>query len=61
MYMLKIAWDAISNHILTNCFKRIGILEDAVKAMNDKEDPFKGLEDNDVEKDPVQTVLIFQF
>ena len=39
----------------------MGILEDAVKAMNDKEDPFKGLEDNDVKKHPVQTVLIFQF
>ena len=51
MYMLKIAWDAISNHIFTNCFKRIEILEDAVKVMNDKEDSFKSLEDNDVGKD----------
>ena len=46
---------------INQLLQRIGILEDAEKTMNDKEDPFKGLEDNDVEEDPVQTVLIFQF
>ena len=41
--------------------ERIGILEDAEKEMNGKKNRFKGLEGNDVEEDPVQTVLIFQF
>ena len=57
MYMLKKAWDAISNQTFTNCFRKLGISEkDAVKTMNDEEDPFKGLEDNDVEEDPVQAL-----
>ena len=44
MYMLKKAWDAISNQTFTNCFRKLGILEkDAEKAMNDKEDLFKEL------------------
>ena len=57
MYMLKKTWDAISNQTFNNCFRKSGILEkDAEKAMNDKEDPFKVLEDDDVEEDPVQTL-----
>ena len=57
MYMLEKAWDAISNQTFTNCFRKSGISEkDAEKAMNDEEDPFKGLEDDDVEEDPVQTL-----
>ena len=57
MYMLKKAWDAISNQTFTNCFRKSGISEkDAEKAMNDEEDPFKELEDDDVEEDPVQTL-----
>ena len=57
MYMLKKAWDAISNQTFTNSFRKSGISEkDAEKAMNDKKDPFKGLEDHDVEEDPVQTL-----
>ena len=57
MYMLKKSWDAISNQTFTNCFRKLGILEkDAEKAMNDKEDPFKGLEVDDVEEDAVQTL-----
>ena len=57
MYMLKKAWDAISNQTFTNCFRKSGILEkDAEKAMNDQEHPFKGLEDNNVEEDPAQTL-----
>ena len=57
MYTLKKAWDAISNQRFTNCFRKSGISEkDAEKAMNDEEDPFKGLEDNNVEEDPVQTL-----
>ena len=44
MYMLKKAWDAISNQTFTNCFRNLGILEkDAEKAMNDKKDLFKEL------------------
>ena len=57
MYMLEKAWDAISNQTFTNCFRKSGISEkDAEKAMNDEEDLFKGLEDDDVEEDPVQTL-----
>ena len=57
MYMLKKAWDAISNQTFTNWFRKSGISEkDAEKTMNDEEDPFKGLEDDDVEEDPVQTL-----
>ena len=57
MYMLKKAWDAISNQTFTNCFRKSGISEkDAENAMNDEKDPFKGLEDNNVEEDPVQTL-----
>ena len=57
MYTLKKAWDAISNQRFTNCFRKSGISEkDAEKAMNDEEDPFKGLEDDNVEEDPVQTL-----
>ena len=58
MYMLKKAWDAVSNQTFTNCFRKSGISKkDAEKAMNDEEDPFNGLEDDDVEQDPVQTDL----
>ena len=62
---LKKAWDAISNQlqkisfrkISFNCFRKSGISEkDGEKAMNDEEDPFKGLEDHDVEEHPVQTL-----
>ena len=57
MFMLKIAWDAMSNQTFTNCFRISGISEkDAEKMMNDEEDPFKGLEDDDVEEGPVQTL-----
>ena len=57
MYMLKKAWDAISNQTFTNCFRKLGISEkDAEKAMNGKEDPLKGLEDDNVEEDLVQTL-----
>ena len=57
MYTLKKAWDTISNQTFTNCFRKSGISEkDAEKAMNDKEGPFKELEDDDVEEDPVQTL-----
>ena len=42
MYMLKKSWDAISNQIFSNCFRKSGISEkDAEKAMNGEEDPFK--------------------
>ena len=55
--MLKIAWDAMSNQTFTYCFRISGISEkDAEKMMNDEEDPFKGLEDDDVEEGPVQTL-----
>ena len=57
MYILKKAWDAISNQTFTNCFRKLGILEkDVEKAMNDEEDPFKGLKDNNVEEGSVQTL-----
>ena len=57
IYFLKKAWDSVSNQTFTNCFRKLGILEkDAEKAMNDVEDPFKRLEDDDVEEDPVQTL-----
>ena len=55
--MLKKAWDAISNQTFTSCFRKSKISKkDSEKAMNDEQDPFKGLEDNDVEEDPVQTL-----
>ena len=55
--MLKKAWDAISNQAFTNCFRKSGISEkDADKVMNVKEDPLTGLEDDDVEEDPVQSL-----
>ena len=55
VYMLKKAWDAILNQTFTRCFRKSGISErDAGKAMNDEQDPFKGLEDNDIEEDPFQ-------
>ena len=57
MYMLKKSMGCISNQIFTNCFKKLGISEkDAEKAMNDEENPFKWLDDHDVEEDPVQTL-----
>ena len=53
MYMLKKAWDTISNQRFTSCFRKSGISEkDAEKAMNDEEDLFEGLEDDDVEENP---------
>ena len=55
MYMLQKTWDAISNQTFTNCFRKSGIsAKDAEKAMIDEEHRFKGLEDGDVEEDPVQ-------
>ena len=37
--------------------QKIGNLgKDAEKTINDEDDPFKGLEDDDVEEDPVQTL-----
>ena len=56
MYILKKSWDAISNQTFTNCFRKLGISKDAEKAMNDEEDPLKGLQDDDVEEDPVETL-----
>ena len=57
MYMLKKVRDAISNQTFTNCFRKSWISEkDAEKVMNDEEDPFKGLEDDDVEEDAIQAV-----
>ena len=57
MYMLKKPWDAISSQKFTNCFRKSPILErDAENAMNDEEDPFKGLEEDNVDEDPVQTL-----
>ena len=57
MYMLKKIWDAIANQTFTICFRKSGISEkDAEKAINDEKDPYKGLEDDDVEEDPVQTL-----
>ena len=54
MYMLKKVWNAISNQRFINCSRNSGISEkDAEKAMKDEEDLFKGLEDDDVEEDPV--------
>ena len=57
MYMLKKALDAISNQTFTNCFRKSGISEkDAVKVMNNEEDHFKVLGEDDVEEDPIQTL-----
>ena len=48
----------ISKQTFTNCFRKPGILEDAEKAMNKREDPFKRLEveEGDIEGDPVQVL-----
>ena len=54
--MLEKAWGAISNQTFTNCFRKSGIWEDAEKAMNDDKDPFKELEDDDLEEGPVQAL-----
>ena len=44
------ACNAISNQTFTNCLKKSEISEkNAWKAMNDEDDPFKGLEDDDVD------------
>ena len=44
----------ISNQTFTNCFEKSGISEkDSEKAMNDEENPFKWLDNHDVEEDPV--------
>ena len=41
----------------SNCFRKSRISKKtAKKAMNNEEDPFKGLEDYDVEEDPVQAL-----
>ena len=55
MFMLKKAWDTISNQTLTNCFRKSEITEkDAEKATNDEEDSLKASEDDDIEADPIQ-------
>ena len=57
LYMLKKAWDDVSNQTFTNCFRKSGISEkDAEKAINEEDDPFKGLGDEDVEEDAIQTL-----
>ena len=57
MYMLKKAWDAISTQTFTSCFRKpIILIGNGEKVMNNEEDPFKWLEDDDVEEDPVQTL-----
>ena len=57
MYVLKKAWEAISNQTFNNCFRKSGISQkDAEKVINDEEDPFKGLEDDDVEEDAVKAL-----
>ena len=48
--MLKKVWDAISKQTFTNFFRN-----DSEKAINDKEDPFKRLEE-DIVADPVQSL-----
>ena len=55
--MLKKAWDAISSQTFTSCFRKpIILIGNGEKVMNNEEDPFKWLEDDDVEEDPVQTL-----
>lgn len=57
MYMLKKAWDDVSNKTFTNCFRKSGISQkDAARAINEEDDPFKGLGDEDVEEDAIQTL-----
>ena len=58
MYMLKKAWDAVSNQTFTNCFRKSGISQkDAEDAINEEDDPFKELQvDEYVEEDVVQTL-----
>ena len=54
MYMLKKSMGCISNQTFTNCFEKSGISEkDSEKAMNDEGNPFKWLDNHDVEEDPV--------
>ena len=55
--MLKKAWDAISSQTFTSYFRKpIILIGNGEKVMNNEEDPFKWLEDDDVEEDPVQTL-----
>ena len=55
MTMLTKAWNAVSNKIFTNCFKKAGISENEVgKVLNDEDDPFAGLDE--IEEDTVQTL-----
>ena len=57
MCMLRKAWDAVSNQTFTNCFRKSGISQkDAEKVINEEDDPFMGLGDEDVEEDAVQTL-----
>ncbi|XP_057290295.1 tigger transposable element-derived protein 4-like [Hydractinia symbiolongicarpus] len=56
MYMLRKAWDDVSNKTFTNCFRKSGISQkDAERAINEDDDPFKSLT-SEVEEDPIPTL-----
>ncbi|XP_057305268.1 tigger transposable element-derived protein 4-like [Hydractinia symbiolongicarpus] len=56
MYMLRKAWDDVSNKTFTNCFRKSGISQkDAERAINKDDDPFKSLT-SEVEEDPIPTL-----
>ena len=45
MFMLRKAWDAISNSTFTNCFRKAGISQTTVEsALREDDNPFAGLE-----------------
>ena len=45
--MLVRLWDAVSGSTVKNCFRKAGISEETrVASINDKDDPFKLLEEN---------------
>ncbi|XP_057299424.1 tigger transposable element-derived protein 4-like [Hydractinia symbiolongicarpus] len=56
MYMLRKAWDDVSNKTFTNCFRKSGISQkDAERAINEDDDPFKSLT-SEVERDQIPTL-----
>ena len=47
MMMLKKAWDEVTEQTIRNCFRKSGISVEAQEgAMDDHDDPFKGMKDD---------------
>ena len=54
MFMLTKAWNSIPDQTFINCFKKSGISDETVeRAINDEDDPFRGL---DIEEDVMENL-----